>query len=180
MATHRSESHVLSPEVLVSSNAKAKRHALGVLPAAALAVLAIALVSLAGAFFTPGAWYESLNRPWFAPPNAVFGPVWAVMYSFNAIALFLLLRAPRSVARSGALTAMAIQLSLNALWTPVYFGAQSLIGGLLVIIALVVAIAFAIAAAGRVNRWAAALLMPYFAWVGFAAALNAAFWWLNR
>jgi tryptophan-rich sensory protein len=180
MNPHRPEPFALSPEVLVSSQLHSKRGAMGVWSAAALAIGALVLVSLAGAFFMPGAWYESLVRPSFTPPNWVFGPVWTVMYTLNAIALFLLLRAPRGPVRNAALTAMGVQLALNALWTPVYFGAESLVGGLVVISALLVAIVFAIASASRAHRWASWLLLPYLAWVSYAAALNAAFWWLNR
>jgi tryptophan-rich sensory protein len=158
----------------------ARRGSMSVLLAAALAIGAVLLVSLAGAFFPPGAWYEGLAKPGFTPPNAVFGPVWGVMYTFNAIALFLLLRAPLSAARGAALAAMAVQLVLNAAWTPVFFGAQMTGLALIVIVALAFAIVAAIALARRVSAIASALLVPYLGWVAFASALNAAIWFLNR
>jgi tryptophan-rich sensory protein len=158
----------------------ARRGAMRPLAAAALAVATVLLVSLAGAFFPPGAWYEGLAKPGFTPPNAVFGPVWGVMYSFNAIALYLLLRAPLSAARRAALAAMAVQLVLNAMWTPVFFGAQMIGLALVVIVALAFAILAAILLARRVHAVAAGLLVPYLGWVAFASALNAAIWFLNR
>lgn len=157
-----------------------RRGAMRPLVAAAIAIGAVLLVSLAGAFFPPGAWYEGLAKPPFNPPNAVFGPVWGVMYTFNAIALYLLLRAPVSAARRAALAAMALQLALNATWTPVFFGAQMIGLALLVIVALALAIIAAVMTARRVSGVAAALLLPYLGWVTFASVLNAAIWMLNR
>lgn len=158
----------------------ARRGAMRPMVAAAVAIGAVLLVSFAGALFPPGAWYEGLAKPGFTPPNAVFGPVWGVMYTFNAIALYLLLRAPVSAARRAALAAMALQLALNAAWTPMFFGAQMIGLALVVIAALALAIVAAIFAARRVSGVAAALLLPYLGWVAFASALNAALWTLNR
>lgn len=157
----------------------ARRGAMRPFAAAAIAVASVLLVSFAGAFFPPGAWYEGLAKPGFTPPNAVFGPVWGVMYSLNAIALYLLLRAPLSAARRAALAAMTVQLALNATWTPVFFGAQMTGLALIVIVALAFAILAAILFARRVHGGAAALLVPYLAWVAFASALNAAIWAMN-
>ena len=166
-------------EHVVSTVAGPRRSAMGVLPAAGIAIAALLLVSAAGAVFPPGAWYDALLKPAFTPPDAVFGPAWAVLYAFNAVALTLVLRSPRGRARRDALVAMGAQLALNALWTPVFFGAHSLLGGLVVITAMLVAIAFAIARVHRVSRVGAWLLVPYLGWVAFATLLNLSIWMLN-
>jgi len=140
---------------------------------------ALVLVWLAGTGFTPGAWYDGLAKPSFNPPPSVFGPAWGVMYLLNAIALALVLRVPKSSARTAALWAFGSQLALNAAWTPVFFGAQSIVGALVVIAALLVAIVFTIVRVHRAHRYAAYLLWPYLAWVAFATVLNGSIAMLN-
>ena len=164
---------------VVSTVSGPRRAAMGTLPAAAIAIAVLLLVSAAGAFFPPGAWYDALLKPAFTPPDAVFGPAWAVLYAFIAVALALVLRAPRGKARREALLAMGVQLALNALWTPVFFGAHSLLGGLAIITLMLVAIGFAIARVHRVSRTGAWLLVPYLGWVAFATLLNLSIWMLN-
>ena len=176
----RSASSGLPPADLVQPAPAARRPPMRAITAAAVAVGAVLLVSAAGAFFPPGAWYDGLAKPSFHPPDAVFGPVWGVMYTLNAIALYLLLRAPRSAPRRHALAAMGVQLALNAMWTPAFFGAQQIGLALAVIVALVVAILAAIALAWRVRRAASMLLLPYLGWVSFATVLNASLWAMNR
>jgi len=140
---------------------------------------ALVLVWLAGSGFTPGAWYDGLAKPSFNPPPSVFGPAWGVMYLLNAIALALVLQVPKSGARTAALWAFGIQLALNAAWTPVFFGAQSIVGALIVIAALLVAIVFTIVRVHRAHRYAGYLLWPYLAWVAFATVLNGSIAMLN-
>ncbi|HUZ01980.1 MAG TPA: TspO/MBR family protein [Thermomicrobiaceae bacterium] len=79
-----------------------------------------------------------------------------------------------------ALGLFGIQLTLNGLWSPAFFGLRSPKAGLAVIIALWLALAATIAAFARVSRPAALLMLPYLAWSSFAAALNGAIWRLNR
>lgn len=167
------------PELMVSTIAASRRGAMRPLPAFAVAMLVLVLVAGTGAFFPPDTWYDALAKPSFTPPDAVFGPAWAVFYAFNAIALGLVLKAPRGRARSKALVAMGVQLALNALWTPVFFGAHSPLGGLVVIGLMLAAILVAIGAVWRVNRVAGALLLPYLGWVAFATVLNLSIWMLN-
>lgn len=144
-----------------------------------IALGALVLVWLAGSGFMPGAWYDGLAKPPFNPPSAVFGPAWGVMYLLNAIALALVLQVPKSSARSAALWAFGVQLVLNAAWTPVFFGAQSIVGALLVIVALLAAIVLTIVRVHRIHRYAGYLLWPYLAWVAFATVLNGSIAVLN-
>lgn len=120
--------------------------------------------------------YGSLEQPFFAPPAWLFGPVWTVLYVTIAVAGWLVWR---SRGWDRALTLWVVQLVLNMAWTPLFFGLQEYGWALAEIAALWVAIAATAVAFRRRSRLAAALLLPYLAWVTFAAALNAGIWWLN-
>ena len=133
------------------------------------------LAGTTGALITDASWYVALDRPSWAPPGWVFGPVWVTLYAMMGVAAWLVWRS-HAPNRRAALTWFAVQLVLNAAWTPVFFGAKSLGGGLIVIVMLLLAIAATIAAYRHVSRAAAWLMVPYLAWVGFATALNAALW----
>ena len=143
----------------------------------------VAIIAAAGAAIgAPGVdgWYEDAAKPMFTPPNAIFGPVWGVLYLSMAIAAWLVWRRPPSLARTRALRIYAVQLALNALWTPAFFGLGAVIGatGLWIALVVIVLLDFAILAAiirfSDVSRVAATLLVPYWLWVLFATTLNAA------
>lgn len=134
-----------------------------------------------GAFFEiDGTWYRSLNAPFFRPPSWVFGPVWTVLYFLIAVAGMRLALRAEGVLAGASLGLWALQMALNALWTPVFFGARDMAGALMLIALLFLCIVALVIVASRLDRAAALLLLPYLAWVGFAAILNGAFWWLNR
>lgn len=141
-----------------------------------------------GAFFTAPAiptWYASLQKPSFAPPDFVFGPVWIILYLLMGISLYLVWQGKRVKGkgdrlRERGLQAFAVQLGLNILWSVVFFGYQSPLGALVVIIGLLALIYRTIVYFQRVSTPAALLLYPYLAWVGFAAILNFYIWILNR
>ena len=142
------------------------------------------LAGFIGSFATrpkiPG-WYASLQKPSFNPPPWLFGPVWTLLYILMGIALFLIWR--KGLAAGGvkiALLVFFLQLILNAFWSFAFFGAQSPLAGLVVIIALWATIAGTIAAFAPLSRVAAVLLVPYILWVSFAAILNASIYVLNR
>lgn len=147
------------------------------LPRLALAVLPVAAASIIAALVTAPnipAWYAGLTRPAFAPPNWLFAPVWTTLYAMMAYAVWRVLGlAPGTPGRAGALAAFAVQLVLNAAWTPVFFGLHSPRGGLVVIGLLLVTILVTIRRFHAVDRPAAWLLVPYAAWVAFATVLNA-------
>jgi translocator protein len=133
-------------------------------------------------------WYDTLAKPVWTPPSWVFGPAWSTLYLLMGIAAWRVWRrqaaaAPDSALRSAgrsALVAYAIQLGLNGVWTPVFFGLRLPGLALAVILALLVAILETLRRFGRVDRPAAVLLLPYLAWVAFATALNGEIWRLNR
>jgi tryptophan-rich sensory protein len=151
----------------------------------AAAVLACVLVGASGSVFTATgleSWYGTLERPALTPPDWLFGPVWTALFSLMGVAAWLVWRAlpgPDARAARLALGAFAVQFALNVAWSAAFFGARSVVGGLAVVALLWVAIAATLAAFARVDRRAAALLVPYLAWVSFAAYLNAAIWALN-
>lgn len=123
-------------------------------------------------------WYDSLEKPVFNPPDWVFGAVWTPLYVFIAVAAWLVYREERP-GRAAALTAWGLQLALNLVWSWLFFGAERPGLALILIAALFVAIAVTAALFARLNRAAAAFLLPYLVWVGFASLLNFEVWWLN-
>lgn len=129
---------------------------------------------LTGLLFPPGAWYGALAKPSWTPPNWLFGPVWTLLYLTLAVAAFLVWRLRPSRQRRVALTLFVVQLALNALWTPLFFGAHRPALALAEIVLLDLAVAATLVAFWRLRRSAGALLVPYLAWLFFATALNAA------
>jgi benzodiazapine receptor len=118
-------------------------------------------------------WYAALNKPSFTPPDYVFPIAWNVLYALMAISLWRLWQAPSGEMRSLAITIFLMQLAVNLAWSWIFFGAESIRGGLSTILALVVLVAMTILAAWKVDRFAASLLLPYLLWIGYATALNA-------
>jgi benzodiazapine receptor len=119
-------------------------------------------------------WYVALPKPWWNPPNWVFAPVWSILYFVMAIAAWLVWLGRERSDVGPLLLAFAAQLVLNVLWSVVFFWLRSPAGGLVVIILLWWAIFVTIIAFAPVSMVAAALLVPYLAWVTFATALNGA------
>lgn len=142
-------------------------------------VAAVVLVAALGgaAASNSGQTYDRLDLPPFAPPSAVFGPVWTVLYGMIALSGWLVWR---RVGVDSSMAPYAVQLVLNAAWTPLFFAAGWYGVALVEIVAMLVAIGVTIVAFWSRSRAAALLLVPYAAWVGFATCLNAAIWWLNR
>ncbi len=148
-----------------------------------VSIIGSQLAGLVGSVFTfpsIGTWYAGLVKPPFNPPNSVFGPVWGTLYTLMGISAFLVWRKGLKERRVRiALTIFLAQLVLNTVWSIVFFGAHSLLGGLPVIVLLWVAILLSILAFWRISRAAGALLIPYILWVSFASVLNFSLWRLN-
>ncbi|GIJ11150.1 TspO/MBR family protein [Micromonospora andamanensis] len=146
----------------------------------ALAGFAVAVVAAAaiGNLAASGAadQYANLDRPAWAPPSWLFGPVWTVLYVMIAVAAWLVWR---RVGFGAALGAWAVQLVLNAAWTPLFFAGDRYGLAFVEIVLLWLAIGVTVLLFARVSRLAAVLLLPYWAWVTFAAALNYSIWQLN-
>ncbi len=148
-----------------------------------LFVVACIAISGLGALFTAGSvqqWYPALQKPVWTPPSWLFGPVWTILYLMMAVAAWLVWRRRKSVHVKGALGLFFIQLAINAAWSPLFFGLQNPLAGLLNIALLWAAILATLIAFRRISSTAAALLVPYWLWVSYASALNFAIWNLNR
>lgn len=118
-------------------------------------------------------WWRSLDKPPYTPPDPVIPAVWNVMYALAALSAARVWRAPPSAARRRALERWGVQLALNGLWTRLFFGQRRPDRALVDSAALFAgAVAYA-RAAGRVDRTAERLMLPYLGWVGFATVLNA-------
>jgi translocator protein len=143
-------------------------------------IVACFLAAATGIFFKPGEWYERLKKPVWRPPNWLFAPVWTVLYVMIAFAGWLVWITAGFVGAGLALALYTLQLLLNALWTPVFFGLHRPDLGFAVIALLCLAIAVTIVAFAPVNGVAALLMIPYLIWVLFASLLNFAIWRLNR
>ncbi|PDT88537.1 sensor histidine kinase [Bradyrhizobium sp. Y36] len=131
---------------------------------------------LIGATNLPGAWYAGLAKPDFVPPNWAFPVAWTILYIMIAIAGWRTFRREPS---GKAMLAWAAQLALNFAWSPVMFTMHQIGAALVVLVGMFVAIASYIGIEASRDRLAAALFVPYAAWVAFAGVLNAAIWRLN-
>ena len=124
-------------------------------------------------------WYPTLEKPSWTPPGYLFGPVWSALYVMMGFALWYVWSTREGTGRRRALWAFAIQLTLNGLWSFVFFGFRWTGWAALEIAALWVAIVVTIVLFSRVHRAAAWLLVPYLAWVSYAGALNTKIWLMN-
>ena len=138
-------------------------------------LLCLAVGTLEGLVTRPEipTWYAGLAKPSWTPPPPAFPIAWTVLYVLMAFSFWRLwdLETP-SAARTRAMIWFLIQLALNALWSPVFFGWHGTRAALVIIVALFVAIAATIVTASRVDRPTAWLLAPYLLWVAYATTLN--------
>jgi translocator protein len=145
----------------------------------ALALAVCFGVAWVGSQFTtpeiPG-WYAGLRKPAWTPPNWLFGPVWTALYLSMAVAAWLVWRGRGFGGARLALALFAAQLALNGLWSVLFFGLHRTGLAFAEILLLWSAILATTLAFRQVNTAAAALMLPYLAWVSYAAALNFAIW----
>jgi translocator protein len=136
------------------------------------------LAGVVGSQFQPGEWYATLAKPSWNPPSWVFAPVWTTLYALMGVAAWLVWDPHRGAAQT-ALTLFVLQLIANAAWSWLFFGLQSPFLAFIDIVVLWLLIIATTLAFRRLRPIAAALLLPYLAWVTFAAALNYQIWRLN-
>ncbi|KDE59630.1 TspO and MBR [Halostagnicola sp. A56] len=127
---------------------------------------------------TNTAWFQTLEKPWFYPPSIAFSIVWTALFTLLGISLWRVWRAD-GPGRGLAIGLFAVQMAFNVTWTPAFFALQQPLVALGVVAVLLVLVVATIAAVRRVDRTAAALLVPYLAWVAFATALTFEIWRLN-
>ena len=125
-------------------------------------------------------WYQTLNKPWFTPPNWAFGPVWTVLYVLMGISLYLIwIAKKKGDEKTLPISIFSFQLILNGLWTPMFFFAQSIIIALFIIILLDVFLIITIILFYRIDKKAGYLLIPYSLWLYVATLLNLTIFVLN-
>lgn len=124
-------------------------------------------------------WYAALEKPFFNPPNWVFGPVWTLLYILIGISLYLVWASPAKKTKRTAYTLFGVQIALNTLWSVIFFGMHLPWVAVVVIVALLIAIVATIREFWHYSRLASYVLMPYVAWVSFATVLNISIALLN-
>lgn len=153
------------------------------LPKLLFSVIGCELVGLLGTPFTLASiptWYATLNKPFFSPPNWIFGPVWTLLYFLMGVAFYQIWkRGWKHKKNALAVNYFLTQLVFNFLWTPVFFGLQAPVLGLIIILILWILILVTMQKFYSVSKLAFYLLLPYLLWVSFATMLNGAIVILN-
>ena len=127
-----------------------------------------------GSFFTyPSikSWYSTLQKPFFNPPDWIFGPVWTILYTLMGLALYLVITSQNKINKT-ALLFFSFQLILNSFWSILFFGFRSPLLAMLEIIVLWLMILLTVKSFIKIRTIAGYILFPYLAWVSFAALLN--------
>lgn len=132
------------------------------------------LPSLGAMWIETEGWYEELYKPAWTPANEVFGPVWGCLYVLIGLAGFFAWRRGGRRDRAAAFSIYGLQLLLNGVWTPLFFGLQRPAWALGVLVLLWFQVLLCIAVFTQRSRLATGLMFPYFLWISFAGALNAA------
>ncbi|MGY6560715.1 MAG: TspO/MBR family protein [Luteibaculaceae bacterium] len=142
-----------------------------------VAYTASALGALATAVSVKG-WYQTLEKPWFNPPDWIFGPVWSVLFTLMGISVALYYTKAKDN-RSVGLALFGAQLFFNVAWSYLFFGFNLMGLAFLNIVLLIVAVLLTALSFAKASKWAAYLLIPYLLWISYAAILNASLWYLN-
>ncbi len=147
-----------------------------------LAVLLCEGAGIVGSFFTTpsiGSWYATLSKPSFNPPNWIFAPVWTLLFFLMGVSLYLVWCKKDNLPVGGKRVAVLVffqQLSLNILWSALFFGLHNPFLAFCEIILLWLSILMTIFYFSKISKAAAWLLLPYILWVSFAAFLNFSIW----
>ncbi len=126
----------------------------------------------------PG-WYADLAKPYWNPPDWIFGPVWTLLYLMMAVSAWLVWRQAGLARAKLPLALFAIQLVLNSLWSVLFFGLHNPGAAAVEIVLLWAAVLATLITFWRRSHWAGGLLVPYLAWVSFASVLNFTIWRKN-
>jgi len=150
---------------------------------AAVCVIAIELLGgLSGWLSNSGygnGWFDALQKPSFMPPGWTFGVVWPILYALLGISVAMILAEPASPRRQAALTLFFIQLALNFAWSPIFFAGHDIVLANVVIFVMAVVTAVAARLFLKMRKAAGLLMVPYLAWLVFAATLNSTIQSLN-
>ena len=129
-----------------------------------------------GAMIKPGPWYDSLQKPKWTPRKWVFPVVWTTLYLLMSYAA---MRVAVTAGNAQPLAFWGLQIALNTLWTPVFFGLHRIRAAMVVMVCLWAAVAATMWSFFGVDFWAGAMLLPYLLWVSIAGALNFTVWRMN-
>jgi benzodiazapine receptor len=133
-------------------------------------------IGIMGSIFTIpsiNSWYVTLNKPFFNPPNFIFGPVWTTLYFLMGVSIFLILEKKiKNKEKNNLIYLFSLQLFLNFLWTIIFFGMHLALVAFMDIVFLWVVILILIIKSYKFSKSAAFLLVPYILWVSFASLLN--------
>lgn len=140
-------------------------------------LLTCAMAGMAGVFFRPGQWYKDLDKPNWTPPNWLFPVVWVLLYVLIAIAAARIAKLPDN---DLALALWGLQITINTLWSGVFFGLHRMLAGAVIIALLWVAVAATTVAFWAHDAMAAVMMGPYLVWGTYAFALNLSVWLRNR
>ena len=148
-----------------------------------ISIIVCQCAGIIGAIFTTPAistWYVTLQKPVFTPPNWLFAPAWITLYLLMGISASIIWDKGLNDRKTRlALIIFLTQLALNILWSGIFFGLESPLFGMIVILALWIAILLTMLRFFRISTLAGALLIPYIGWVTFAAILNISIFILN-
>lgn len=156
-----------------------------------LSILICQSAGILGTFFTAPAvatWYTEIQRPFFTPPDWVFGPVWITLYTLMGIALWFIWLKNNKTRKTAKKKKLYIRITLwvfafhllaNATWSLIFFGMQSPFWGLVNILVLLILIAWMMIRFYKIDKKASLILIPYILWVTLATALNFEIWRLN-
>ena len=114
-----------------------------------------------GALFKPGDWYDGLTKPWWTPPPFVFPLAWTTLYILMALSASRVAVLPDN---AQAMAFWALQIALNTLWTPIFFGLHRMQAAMVVIAGLWLAVAATMLAFLAVDFWAGMMFVPYVIW----------------
>ena len=144
-------------------------------------LLPLTIGAIAGIFTSKAipAWYDSLNRPSFNPPNWLFGPVWTALYIIMGISFFLIWKQDKSKERNLAIFVFLLQLMLNFFWSFIFFYFNRIGLALVEIILLWLSIIVMLKQFYKIKPMASYINIPYLLWVSFASMLNLSYYLLN-
>jgi len=148
-----------------------------------ICVAIVMILGFASGFSTANAitdWYSTLNKPFFSPPNWVFGPAWTILYILIGLSIARIWHSGTDHStQKSIIMVFIVQMILNLLWSPVFFSMKQPEIAIVIIIALWFMIITYIRKSKEIDKVASFLFLPYLAWVSFATMLNAGIIYLN-
>ena len=124
-------------------------------------------------------WYATLNKPFLNPPNFIFAPVWTILYISLAVFIWMIDKQQYTAKTQEIKRLFVWQLILNFAWTPIFFGMQNILAGLIVLLIMDFLVFRIIRMSYNVSKLATMVILPYFCWLIFATYLNTSLFLIN-